>query len=467
MARFYAPWCGHCQNLKPAYEKAAKNLAGLAKVAAINCDEDSNKAFCGQMGVKGFPTLKIVKPGSKPGRPIVEDYQGARTAKAMVETVVDKIPNHVQKLQDSGLSAWLTKNNDTAKAILFTEKGTISALLKSVAIDFLGGVSVAQVRNKEAATVEMFGISEFPSLVLLPGGEQRPVQYDGEMKKEALVAFLSQIVPPNPDPAPKKVKASSSKKPKPSSSQASAFSEASRSHKSADASDFAGSASEITLDDLPTESPNPIVPPAETPVPVLEVAPPIPTLSTPAEVKSACLAPRSGTCVLALLPSTTESQADMSQFISGALTGLAEIADKHVKRQAKIFPFYAVPAENEVAKTIRGDLGLNLDTELEIVAVNMKRAWWRRYGGETFDLASIEGFVDSIKLGEGTKEKLPDSFFGEVVEEVKASEELETTPEAPEPVPAEPDLDENEAQESDLPVEAPEPEPIEAEHDEL
>ena len=35
----------------------------MAKVAAINCDEESNKPFCGSMGVQGFPTLKIVKPG--------------------------------------------------------------------------------------------------------------------------------------------------------------------------------------------------------------------------------------------------------------------------------------------------------------------------------------------------------------------------------------------------------------------
>jgi protein disulfide-isomerase A6 len=419
------------------------------------------------MGVQGFPTLKIVKPGSKPGRPLVEDYQGARTAKAIVEAVVDKIPNHIQKLQDSGLSAWLAKNNDTAKAILFTEKGTTSALLKSVAIDFLGGISVAQTRNKEAATVEMFGISEFPSLVLLPGGEQEPLLYDGEMKKEAIVAFLSQVVPPNPDPAPKKAKASSSKKPKPSSSKVSAFSEASESHKSADASDFAGSASKITLDDRPTESPDPIVPPAETPITVPEVIPPIPTLSTPGEVKSTCLAPRSGTCVLALLPITTESQTDKSQSISSALTGLAEIADKHAKRKAKIFPFYAVPADNEVAKTIRGDLGLKLDTELEIVAVNMKRGWWRRYGAETFDLTGIEGFVDAIKLGEGVKEKLPAGFFSEVVEQPKPSEESETPAEAPEPIPAEPELDENEAPESEIPAVSPEPVSAEPEHDEL
>ena len=151
----------------------------------------------------------------------------------------------------------------------------------------------------------------------------------------------------------------------------------------------------------------------------------------------------------------------------GALAGLAEIAEKHAKRRAKIFPFFAVPADNEVAKTIRGDLGLKPDTELDIVAVNMKRGWWRRYHGGNFDLTDIESFVDAIKLGEGAKERLPDGFFGEAVEEVSASQDSETAAETPEAVTVEPDLVEDEAQESDLPVQAPEPVPAEPDHDEL
>jgi protein disulfide-isomerase A6 len=414
--RFYAPWCGHCQNLKPAYEKAAKNLAGLAKVAAVNCDEDSNKAFCGQMGVQGFPTLKIVKPGPKPGRPMVEDYKGPRNTKGIVDAVVDKIPNHVKRLQDKDLDAWLSTDNDTAKAILFTEKATTSALLRAVAIDFLGKINVAQIRNKENAAVEMFEVSAFPTLVLLPGGAQTSMVYDGEMKKEAIVAFLSQIVPPNPDPAPKSPKVSPSKKAKAAksaTSSSSAFSKASASHKSADASEAAASGSTIVLEDFDAfESPKPIVPPAETPIAIPDLAPPILTLATPAELTTACLGPKTGTCVLALLPSLGVDAAPLDNTAQ-ALESLATIADKHVKRRAKCFPFYAIPAENEAAKLLRSELGLKSETELEIIAVNGKRNWWRHFGGEDTGLLSLESFIDTIKLGEGKKEQLPDGVISQ------------------------------------------------------
>ncbi|KAI9805413.1 MAG: hypothetical protein M1825_000664 [Sarcosagium campestre] len=197
---FYAPWCGHCRNLQPAYEKAAKALKGLAKVAAVDCDAEHNKAFCGSMGVQGFPTLKIIRPGKKRGRPNVEDYQGARTAQGIVDAVLEKIPNHVKRLTDKNLDAWLEESVGSHKAILFSSKGTTSALLKSVAIDFLGGVKIAQIRNKEVKAVEKYGITSFPTFVLLPS-DKEAIVYDGEMKKEPMIKFLSQVSEPNPDPS--------------------------------------------------------------------------------------------------------------------------------------------------------------------------------------------------------------------------------------------------------------------------
>ena len=50
--------CGHCQQLTPTYEKVAANMAGIAPVVAVDCDDAKNKAICSRYGVQGFPTLK-------------------------------------------------------------------------------------------------------------------------------------------------------------------------------------------------------------------------------------------------------------------------------------------------------------------------------------------------------------------------------------------------------------------------
>lgn len=388
------------------------------------------------MEIKGFPTLKIVRPGSKPGRPIVEDYNGARTAKAIVAAVVDKIPNHVKKVQDSGLDAWLQDSPSSAKAILFSDKGTTGAMIKALSVDFLGSISFAQVGKKEKAAIGKYSIKKFPTIILLPGEGKDPVSHSGEMKREALVEFFSQVASPNPDPAPKKTKSSPSSKAKsatPDATASSKFSKASEAHKSSDFGDFVQDAGTVILDEnMPTESPLPIVDHAEKPMVVEDVLPEIPQLSSSDELTAACMGPKSGTCLLVLLPQSTDPVLPVSA--SQALGSFAEVAAKHSKRQAKIFPFYGIPADNPAAKKLREALGLKSEIEIEILALNMKRKWWRSYSGAAYDVTGVESFVDAIKLGEGAKQKLPEGILAQSAGEPVAEPSPEPIPEAtPEP----------------------------------
>ncbi|KAI9832490.1 MAG: hypothetical protein M1838_005642 [Thelocarpon superellum] len=432
---FYAPWCGHCRNLQPAYEKAAKNLAGLAKVAAVDCDVESNKAFCGSMGVQGFPTLKIVRPGKKAGRPSVEDYQGPRNAKGIVDAVIEKIPNHVKRIGDKGLEQWLKEGNDTAKAILFSNKGVTSALLKSLAIDFLDGISFAQIRDKETDAVATFGITQYPTLVLLPGGTQDGFVYDGEMKKEPMITFLSQVSPPNPDPAPKKSKSTKSSKSATdkkdrsnSAKDKTAFDKASASHASSEASEAAAGATSIIVEepDQPTESPDPAAAPADAPKPVTvgELAPPIPTAATTDELQKICLGPKSKTCVLALLPPVAEADAPLPDATTQVLSALADISHKHAQRESHLFPFYAVPEANPVAASLRSKLGLSKD-DMEVVAINIRRGWWNRLVAEELAVEQVEDWIDAIRLGEAGKEILPGGIVLEAEEHGTEKEKAE------------------------------------------
>jgi len=76
---FYAPWCGHCQQLTPEWKKAALALKGFVKIGAA--DVDNHQALGQRFGIQGFPTIKVF--GGDKSKPT--DYNGQRSASAIVE----------------------------------------------------------------------------------------------------------------------------------------------------------------------------------------------------------------------------------------------------------------------------------------------------------------------------------------------------------------------------------------------
>ena len=89
LVEFYAPWCGHCKNLKPAYSAAAKKLRELGstgRLGAVDCTV--HQAACSQHGVSGYPTLLFFEAGASKGEP----YNGPRDGDAIAAFVADRAP---------------------------------------------------------------------------------------------------------------------------------------------------------------------------------------------------------------------------------------------------------------------------------------------------------------------------------------------------------------------------------------
>ena len=70
----YAPWCGHCKKLEPIYDELAKRLANEPDIIIAKMDATANEHSA--VNVKGFPTIKFYKKGSKDAP---SDYAGDRT----------------------------------------------------------------------------------------------------------------------------------------------------------------------------------------------------------------------------------------------------------------------------------------------------------------------------------------------------------------------------------------------------
>jgi len=238
-----------------------------------------------------------------------------------------------------------------------------------------------------------------------------------------MVEFLSQAAAPNPDPAPAKVKLPKSKDSKKSKAKES-FESASKSHASEEGKASKATATDETFAEDTTESPSPEVE-TEKPVDLPVPAPPIAILGTETELRSECLGSRTGTCILALIPAFPDEVA------ATAVGSLSEIAHRHKQHQRKLFPFYVLPEKNAGYKQVKDALAL---TDMAIIAINGRRGWWRtipitgdRISDTDVTEESIENWVDSIRLGEGAKQKLPEGLIPTEPEETVTEEAPETT----------------------------------------
>jgi thioredoxin 2 len=77
---FWAPWCGPCRMMAPAFEQAARRIEPNARFAKLNTDEAQEIA--GRYGIRSIPTLIVFKDGREVAR-----QPGAMGAEALVRWV--------------------------------------------------------------------------------------------------------------------------------------------------------------------------------------------------------------------------------------------------------------------------------------------------------------------------------------------------------------------------------------------
>ena len=101
MLVFYAPWCGHCKQLLPKYEKAAQKLkAKNPKIVLAKMDATENEVE--SVSITGFPTIKFYPGNKKDKEPM--NYSGARETDDIIKFIKTNAFNKVV-LDEDGKTA--------------------------------------------------------------------------------------------------------------------------------------------------------------------------------------------------------------------------------------------------------------------------------------------------------------------------------------------------------------------------
>lgn len=82
----WAPWCGPCRTMAPAYEAATRELEPQVRLIKLN--SDSEQAVASRLGIRGIPTMILFSAGREVAR-----TSGAMVATQIVRWVREHLPS--------------------------------------------------------------------------------------------------------------------------------------------------------------------------------------------------------------------------------------------------------------------------------------------------------------------------------------------------------------------------------------
>uniref|UniRef100_A0A6Q2XZ44 protein disulfide-isomerase n=1 Tax=Esox lucius TaxID=8010 RepID=A0A6Q2XZ44_ESOLU len=196
LVEFYAPWCGHCQQLEPVYAEAAGLLktertvgeGGSVGVSLAKVDATEEKELAEEFDVGSFPTIKLFMNGDRKN-PI--DFTGKRTVKGIVQWLERRSgPSAVVLDSPAAAAEHIRLHNITVVGFFTSLESEAVKVFHNVAmemVDTVFGVTTSpevfqkyEVKNNRVVLFKKFD----------EGRADLPVSEEGKLDQDDLTVFI-------------------------------------------------------------------------------------------------------------------------------------------------------------------------------------------------------------------------------------------------------------------------------------
>lgn len=202
--KFYAPWCGHCKNMAPAWRELAEMMEREHDDVVI-AKIDSTEHQIPGLDISGFPTLRYYPKGNKNGIA----YQGGRQMWDFVNFMSQNSDGMgTPQDEDHGKVVVLDAQNfheivmDETKDVFVKFYAPWCGHCKNMAptwMDLADKVSdnsdiIIAKFDADAQDVRGVEISGFPTLIMYPKGNKKGIQFQGHRSFWDFINFMSKEI---------------------------------------------------------------------------------------------------------------------------------------------------------------------------------------------------------------------------------------------------------------------------------
>ena len=165
----------------------AEKTYGIFKIAAINCKKDEE--ICEEFDLRSTPIIVYFPENSQQE----EIYKGNKKWEDIFKFGSSKMQSFVRNLNSGNYADFLAENPALHKILLFTQRKSTPPLFKALSKHFKNKLSFGEIRSSEKELGQKFGITAFPSVVVISDGENfKGTNYEGNLTRDSLDKFLNQ-----------------------------------------------------------------------------------------------------------------------------------------------------------------------------------------------------------------------------------------------------------------------------------